>query len=190
MKTLRILLVAVGFFAMVAITPARAAGELVLKLEGISGDSIVSGHVGEIDVATVGFGVSQTGIREAGGRASARRSSLTTISVAKFIDKSSPNLFLACATGQHIPKGVLTFRKAGAAGAAPYEFLIITLSDVLISSYQVSSSEGAGAPAESLSLSYTKIEYKYVPIGSNGLTLPPITVTFDVFTNKEFTLAQ
>jgi type VI secretion system secreted protein Hcp len=183
MKTLRILLLAVGFLTTVAVTPARAAGELVLKLDGIPGDSIVPGHVGEIDVATVSFGVSQTGIREAGGRASARRSSLTTIAIVKFIDKSSPKLFLACATGQHIPTAVLTFRDVQA-GANPFEFLIVTLSDVLISSYSVGS--GGDRPTESLNLSYSKIEYKYIGRMENGLPLPPVTVTFDLLKNKEF----
>jgi type VI secretion system secreted protein Hcp len=169
-----------------AVTPAQAAGELLLKLDGIFGDSVVAGHENEIEVLSVSFGVSQTGIREAGGRASARRSSLSTINISKFIDKASPKLFLACATGQHIPSGVLTFRQV-AAGVPPYEFLTITLTDVLVSSYQVSS--GGDVPTESVSFSYTKIEYKYVPRQPNGQLLPPILVTFDVLKNKELTLA-
>jgi type VI secretion system secreted protein Hcp len=182
MKTLRILLVAIGFLTTVAVAPA--AGQLLLKLDAIPGDSIVPGHNGEIDLATISFGVDQTGIREAGGKASARRSSFSTFSVVKLIDKASPKLFLACATGQHIPTGVLTFRTV-IAGDTPYEYLTITLSDVFISSYSVSS--GGDRPTESISLSFTKIEYKYVGLDASGQPLPPVKVTFDVFRNKEFT---
>jgi type VI secretion system secreted protein Hcp len=186
MKTLRILLLAVGFLTTVAVTPARAVGELVLKLDGIPGDSIVTGHVGEIDVFSVSFGASQTGIREAGGRASARRSSLSPFEVTKKADKASPKLFLACATGQHIPVAVLTFRDSQV-GAAPYEYLTITLSDVIISSYQVSS--GGDFPSESVSMSYSKVEYKYVG-KLNGQLQPAVTVTFDVVKNREFPPGQ
>jgi type VI secretion system secreted protein Hcp len=184
MKTLRILLLAVGFLTMVVVTPAT--GAIYMKLEGIPGDVTASGHENEIELLTVQFGVSQTGLREAGGKASARRSSLSTISIIKSLDKASPKLFLACATGQHIDSAVLTL--AQPLNGALYEFLKITLTDVFISSYQVSS--GGDLPTESVSFSYSKIEYKYFPKTPGGQILPPITVTFDVLKNKEFTLAQ
>jgi type VI secretion system secreted protein Hcp len=188
MKTLRTLFVAVGFLIAVAITPAHASSELVLKVEGLPGDSQVAGHVNEIDVLSISFGASQTGIREAGGKASPRRSSLSTFSIQKKADKASPKLFLACATGQYIPTAVLTFRDIEA-GTAPHEYLTITLSDVFISSYQVSDSSGGDLAYESVSISFSKIEYKYVGRQPNGQPLPPVVVTFDVVKNKELTAA-
>ena len=185
MKTLRTLFVAVVILTAVAITPAHATTELLLKLEGIPGDSSVPGHVNEIDVSSVSFGASQTGIREAGGKASARRSSLTTFAMTKNVDKASPKLFLFCATGQQIPKAVLTFR---AVGETPLEYLTITLSDVFISSYQVGASSGSDLATESISISYSKIEYKYVAQLPNGQLAPPVIVTFDVVNNRELTL--
>ena len=185
MKTLRILLVAVGLLAAAAVTSAQTAGQLVLKLDGIPGDSSVAGHLNEIDLSSVSFGANQTGIREAGGKASPRRSSLTPFTVTKEIDKASPKLFLACATGQHIPSAVLTFREVES-GVPPYEYLTITLSDVFISSYQVAS--GGDIPTEAISISFSKIEYKYVGRLPNGQLLAPVIVTFDVLKNKE--LAQ
>jgi type VI secretion system secreted protein Hcp len=187
MKTLRTLCVAVGILSAVALTPAQAESELVLKVDGIPGDSAAPGHLNEIDVSAVAFGASQTGIREAGGKASARRSSLTPFSITKKVDKASPKLFLACATGQHIQSAVLTFRDVEA-GTAPYEYLTITLTDVLISSYQLGGNAGGDLPLESISISYSKIEYKYVGRQPNGQLLPPVIVTFDVLKNKE--LAQ
>ena len=188
MKTLRTLFVAVGILTAVAITPAHAISELVLKVEGIPGDSIVQGHIDEIDVSSVSFGASQTGIREAGGKASARRSSLTTFAITKKVDKASPKLFLFCATGQHIQTAVLTFRNV-VGGAAAHEYLTITLSDVFISSYQVGGSAGDDQPLESISISYSKIEYKYVARLPSGQLAPPVIVTFDVVKNKELILA-
>jgi type VI secretion system secreted protein Hcp len=57
------------------------------------------------------------------------------------------------------------------------------LTDVFISSYQVSS--GGDFPSESVSISYSKIEYKYVGKLPNNQLLPPVIVTFDVVKNKE-----
>ena len=183
MKTLRTLFVAVGILIAVAITPAHPATELVLKVEGIPGDSSIEGHVNEIDVSSVSFGASQTGIREAGGKASARRSSLTTFAITKTVDKASPKLFLFCATGQPIPTAVLTFRDVQ--DGAALEYLTITLSDVFISSYQVGASAGSDLATESISISYSKIEYKYVAQLPNGQLAPPVIVTFDVINNRE-----
>ena len=67
----------------------------------------------------------------------------------KYVDKASPKLFGACATGQHIPKGVLTYRKAGVK-EGQVEYFKIMLSDLLVSSYQQSATgSGHTLPHES-----------------------------------------
>lgn len=188
MKPFRSLLLAVGIMIAAGPISAYAIGQLVLKIDGIPGDSEVSGHVGEIDVESVSFGVSQTGVREAGGKGSARRSSLSPITITKLIDASSPKLFLACATGSHISKAVLTFRQVAQAGTPAFEYLTITLTDVLISGYSVGS--GGDIPSESVSISYTKIEYRYTGRDSSGQALPPVTVSFDVVRNKQLAFPE
>lgn len=185
MKTSRFLLLAVSILMAAGLASANAAGELFLKLDNVLGESREPGHVGEIDVLSFSFGASQTGVREAGGRASARRSSLSPIAIVKQVDKSSPKLFLACATGVHFKDAVLTISTGG---DKPFEYLVITMSDVLISSYQVGTSEGAGPATESISFSYSKIEYRYIPRNDAGEPLQPVVVTFDVLKNKEFAL--
>lgn len=42
--------------------------------------------------------------------------------------------------------------------------LVIKLQDCIVSSYQISASDGSGIPMQSLSLNFTKIEYKTVPM--------------------------
>lgn len=178
--TLTLLLAAIGFLTTLPKTSAQSQPGIVLKLDGIPGDSQVANHQQEIDLSSLQFGVSQTGIREAGGKASARRSSLSTITVTKQADKASPKLFLACATGAHIDQAVLTFIEST---PTPLEYLTITLSDVFISSYSVSS--GGDRPSEAASLSFSKIEYRYVGRDPMGQPLPPVVVVFDVAKNKQ-----
>jgi type VI secretion system secreted protein Hcp len=187
MKSLRLLSCAIAIFMAAGLTPAHAVGELFLKIDNLLGESEEPGHVGEIEVLSFSFGASQTGIREAGGRASARRSSLSPIVFVKKVDKASPKLFLACAMGSHIKDAVLTVRTGD---DKRHEYLVITLSDVLISSYQLGAVDDGGLATESISFSYSKIEYKYIGRNAAGQPLQPVVVSFDVLKNKELPLAQ
>jgi len=103
-----------------------------LKIDGISGESTDDKHRGEIEVASFSWGVTQTSTRATGG-AGAGKATFQDFHFTKLSDKASPTLFQKCATGAHIKHAVLTARKAG---ENQQEFLKITLSDLLVSSYQ------------------------------------------------------
>ena len=61
---------------------------------------------------------------------------------------SSPELLLNCATGMHIPKAILTCRKAGQK-TEQQKFLVLTFTDLLISSYQTGGTDGGtGLPVD------------------------------------------
>ena len=77
----------------------------------------------------------------------------------KTVDKSSVQLFQACATGKHIPNVTFTARKKG---SGQQEYMIVKFSDVMVSSYQTGGSAGDPIPTESISLNYAKIEF-FVP---------------------------
>ena len=78
--------------------------------------------------------------------------------ITKPVDVASPKLFEATVKGTHIKSGRITLRKAG---RDPLR-LVIKLTDVLISSDQTEASPGKdSAPTETLSLNFTKIEFKY-----------------------------
>ena len=66
---------------------------------------------------------------------------------------------LACANGEHIKSAVLTCRKAGGKQEG---FNKITLSELLVSSYQTSGSgHGDLIPTDQITLNYSKIELEY-----------------------------
>jgi type VI secretion system secreted protein Hcp len=77
------------------------------------------------------------------------------LTVAKQYDKASPKLARLCASGQHIPSAQLTRCSDGACRS--YE-----LRDVVISSVAVVN-DGTGKATETLSLNFTKIEFKAAP---------------------------
>lgn len=156
------------FFATLAILfaliGARAASvDYFLKIDGIEGESTADGHKGEIEIQSFSWGVT----RSPGSSSPV----LVDISVAKGIDKSSTKLMEVCARGQHIPKAVLTCRKAGG-GADYYK---VTLENVLISSYQTGGSSSDVVPTDQISFNFTKIEFEYQPLdAAGGPSGPPV----------------
>ena len=149
-----------------------------LKIEGVPGESSDSKHKDWIDIQSYSFGATQTA--SSGGGGGAGKVKIQDLMITKTLDKSSPNLFLKCATGEHIKEVVITARKSG---GNQQEFLKWKLTDVMISSYQVNG-EG-GIPTEQISLNFAKIEFEYKPQKADGTLDAPITGGWDVKANKK-----
>jgi len=97
-------------------------------------------------------------------------------------NKASPKLMLACASGEHIKKATLTCRKAG---KEQQEFLKVTLSDLLVSSYQTGGSGHSDiVPTDQISLNYSKIEFEYKEQKADGTLGGATKAGWDVKANK------
>ena len=82
-----------------------------------------------------------------------------------YLDKASPVLLQRCATGEHIKEATITVRKAGS--KEPLEYLIIKLTDILVSNVS-SSGTGDASTSESVTLNYAKIVVEYKPQKADG----------------------
>ena len=160
------------------------AVDMFLKLDGIKGESQVKGHEDEIDVESFSWGLSQSGTLAGGGGAGAGKAQFQDFHFTKRMDKSSPVLFLGCATGEHIKSGILTARRGSAEHKDEQQFLKITLSDCLISSYQTGGSSGGDLPTDSFSLNYAKIEFSYTTQDPDGSAGETTTRGWDLKANK------
>ena len=142
------------------------SGDIFLKLDGIQGESADNKHKGEIDVESFHWGVSQPHSLGGGGGGGTGKATFNDLNVSTHVHKHSAGLQAACEGGKHIAKGVLVVRKAG---EKPQEYLKITLTDVLVSSYNLSDHAGGNElPSESFSLGYSKIEFEYSPQKADG----------------------
>src|SRR5262245_61264079 len=110
-----------------------AAVDYFLKIESIDGESQDAKHKGALQIETYSFGASQAGAHAAGGGGGAGKAQLQDFNFVMLANKASPKLFLACCNGEHIKKAVLTCRKAG---KEQQEYLKVTLTDLLVSSFQ------------------------------------------------------
>ena len=156
------------------------AVDVFLKLGDIKGESKDSKHAGEIDVLSWSWGVSQTGTMGAGGGGGAGKVNFNDLSFMHALDKASPVLMKSCATGDHIKEGTLVSRKAG---KGQQEYLIIKMSDILITSVQPSGS--SEHPMESVSMQFSKVAMEYKPQKDDGSLDAGVTFNYDIKQNKE-----
>ncbi|MCE5308067.1 MAG: type VI secretion system tube protein Hcp [Acidobacteriales bacterium] len=158
------------------------AVDYFLKIDGIPGESHDSKHKDEIDLLSWSWGESQTGTFSGGGGGGAGKVNMQDFHFVMKVNKATPKLILACASGEHIKKAVLICRKAG---KEQQEFLKYTFTDVLVSSYQTGgSSSGDEIPSEQVSLNYTKMETEYKMQKADGTLDGGIKAGWDLKANK------
>lgn len=158
-----------------------AAFDYFLKIDGIAGESTDSKHKGEIDVQSWSWGESQSG-SSGGGGGGAGKVQMQDLHVSTNMSKASPQLMLACASGQHLKSAVLTGRRGG---KASLEFLTFSLSDVLVSTYQTGGTE-AEPPVDSVSFNFAKIQIEYKQVQQGGKLGASAKAGWDVKQNKQF----
>ena len=159
-----------------------AAVDYFLKLDGIEGESHDSKHKNEIELESWSWGETQSGTGSHGGGGGAGKVSMQDIHFVMKINKASPKLMLACATGEHIKTATLVCRKAG---KEQQEFLTIKLSDLLVSSYQTGGSGGSDiVPIDQVSLNFAKIEVDYKPQKADGSLDSAVKAGYDLKANK------
>jgi type VI secretion system secreted protein Hcp len=153
-----------------------------LKIDGVAGESTDDKHKGEIDVESFSWGETNSGTSGHGGGGGAGKVSHQDLTVTKRIDKSSPVLFIACATGQHFKDALITARKAG---GTQQEYLKMKMEDVLVSSYQTSASGGGGLVYETVSFNFSKLEIAYKEQKPDGTLGGESKQKYDFAANKK-----
>jgi type VI secretion system secreted protein Hcp len=154
-----------------------------LLLDGIKGESNDAKHKGEIDVRSFSWGVSQTGAGHTGLGSGAGKAEFQDLSITKAVDKATPLLKLACASGKHITKGKLTVRKAG---ETPLEYLTIDLENILVSSYSLGGTAGGDIPNEVVTLNFAKMKSEYWTQTEKGAKGENSNFSWDVSANQKY----
>jgi len=149
----------------------------------VEGESTDDKHKGEIDVESWSWGVTQSGTSGHGAGAGAGKALPQDFHFVKKNDKASPVLMIGCTIGQHYKSAILTARKAG---GGQQEYLKITMEDAMVSSYQVSGSQGSGVvPTDQVSLNFSKIEISYKEQKADGSLGGEAKQKYDFAANKK-----
>ena len=134
---------------------------LDLNKGNIKGESKHDGHTDHIQLLSWSWGVSNSGSHSHGTGGGTGKANFQDFHFTMHVSKASPLLFLACATGQHIPEATLVVRKSGQIGGQQ-KFIIIKFHDLLISSYQSGGHDSVdGLPNEQISFNFSKMEFEY-----------------------------
>jgi type VI secretion system secreted protein Hcp len=159
------------------------AGDIFLKLTDVKGESTKEDHKDEIEIESFSWGESNPTSFAQGGGGGVGKVSIQDVHFTKAIDKASGNLAQFCANGKHLGEALFTFRKAGEKAQV---FLKVKLTDVMISSYQMSDSSGGSTlPHESVSLAYGKVQFEYFPQKKDGSMDSKVPFGWDIVTHKE-----
>jgi len=158
------------------------ASDIFAKIGDIKGESLDDKHKDEVEVLSWSWGVMQTGSMAHGGGGGEGKASFNDFNFAHHIDKASPVLLKACATGEHIKEATITVRKAG---KGQQEFLIIKMNDVIITSVNPSGAGDGAATAENVALQCSKVDLEYKPQKADGSLDAGLHFKYDIKGNKE-----
>lgn len=155
------------------------AADIFAKLGDIKGESLDSKHKDEIEVLSFSWGLTTRASAGPGAGAGSAKPAFNELSIVHKVDKASPSLMRACATGTHFPEATITQRKAG---KDQHEYLIIKMNDVLVSSV---TSGGGTDGSESVSFTFAKVAFEYKPMKPDGTLDTSIYFKYDLKANKE-----
>ena len=156
------------------------ASDIFAKLGDIKGESLDDKHKDEIEVLSWSWGVTNA-VTLAGTGAGQGKASFSDLVFSHKIDKASPVLMQACATGVHLKEATITHRKAG---KGQQEFLVIKMNDVIITAIMDADSRD-GESAETVSLAFAKIDVAYRPHKADGSLDAGVHFKYDLKANKE-----
>jgi type VI secretion system secreted protein Hcp len=156
------------------------AADIFAKLGDIKGESLDDKHKDEIEVLSWSWGITTAGIVGSGTGAALGRSGFKDLSFTHKIDKASPLLMKACATGVHLKEATITHRKAG---KGQQEFLVIKMNDVIVTA--MADSDSSAESVETVSLAFAKVNLEYKPQKPDGSLDAGIHFKYDLKANKE-----
>jgi len=156
------------------------AFDIYLKLDGIAGESTVTGHEKEIVVVSYEQGIDAAHVPPSGGGGGvAGKAVFSGVRFRKPLDKASIPIFLACASGKHLKSARFAFRRV----ATAVDFYKVTLDDVVVTHIVQRAGTGAQYPLsfdtlstgadetallEEASVAYTKIRWEYDSTDASG----------------------
>jgi type VI secretion system secreted protein Hcp len=156
------------------------AADIFAKLGDIKGESLDDKHKDEIEVLSYSWGVTNPGSMASGSGGGEGKATFQDLSFVHTVDKASPVLLQACATGTHLKDGTITFRKAG---KGQQEFQTFKFTDLLVTS--VSQGGNGDGLSENVSLAFAKVAIEYKPQKADGSLDAGVSFKYDIKGNKE-----
>jgi type VI secretion system secreted protein Hcp len=159
------------------------AVNICLKLDGVTGESMIQGHTDEIDILAWSWGMSQSGTTHMGSGGGSGKVSVQDLSFTKYVDNSTPTLIKFCCNGKHIDSGKLTIMKAG--GDSPVDYVTIEFQELIVTSVTSGGSGSDDRLTENVSLNFREFHYTYTKQSAEGSGSGNPDVKWDIALNAE-----
>jgi type VI secretion system secreted protein Hcp len=158
--------------------PTNPTSLFFLQIGAIPGDSISAAHPNTIDVLTWSVGADTTisPFNTGSGLSKSKPRDFTFIAR---MGSHSPLIHAAVAKGTRFAKATLWARRA----SSGFEYLVITLENVYVTSYALAPSDSDAAPLDVVRLDFGKITHAYKHQTPTGTIKPVVSTTFDYVNN-------
>lgn len=154
---------------------------IFLKSDDIKGEATDDKHKDEIKLTSCSFSAhNSSAYNNASKTVSKGQATMGDIAFTKETDKTSVELFKACASGK-VYKTMTIFFQTNVGDDKKIDFLAYELENVVVNSYNFAASSTAD---ESGSLTYAKIKQTYDVRDEKGESKGKVTGFFDVLLNK------
>jgi type VI secretion system secreted protein Hcp len=150
----------------------------------IDGESKVTGHIGEIELVSWSWGMTQEGTMHTSTGGGAGKVDVRDLTFTHYIDSASGTLMQKCCDGTHIDTADLTVRKAG--GTAAVEYLKIHLLGCIVAGVTTGGASSGDRLTENVTLNFAKFKVEYTPQDGKGAGGASSPVGWDIPANSAF----
>src|SRR5262249_1194774 len=147
----------------------------------LEGESKDKRYEKSIDVSGWAFGATQDASIHQGSGGGTGKVSIHDVQIVKAVDKSTPELLMACCKGTHFKEAKLIQRKAG---EKPMEYVILTMEDVLIAHTELGYKKTGATPTEAVTLHFAKFTLDYHEQRQDGGKSGKVTCKWDIPANQ------
>jgi type VI secretion system secreted protein Hcp len=154
-----------------------------LKLDGIDGEAQDSDYENQIELQSMSWGVQNNSSFRYGTGSGIGQGDTLDITCTKYTDKASVNLMQYCTTGKPIESGELTLLKM--TGDSKFAYLVSKLSNIVVTSWNISAVGDGNLPGEHFTLHFVKHETTYQPQSDTGDPSGSVSFSWDIQKNKQ-----
>jgi len=145
--------------------PLANADDIFVKIDGIKGESRIDRFEEMIQAVSWNWGLDQSASLALASRTGAKVT-VHKLTFTHRLDMATPRLMQFCATGRHLKEAFLYLRRPGKS-AAPY--VVIKLTDVVVSNVALVGGSSSEPTMEEVSLSFGKYQFSYQPEDEAGM---------------------
>ena len=133
--------------------------EMFLILDGIEGESLDQKYHGKIEIKNWEWHTKNNVRWDINQGGQSTKVDIQDIDLKKICDKASVTLYQCCVTGKHIKNGKIVCRKND--GDSKVEYLIVTLTDIMITKVDWMGDGQSPSLDENVSLSFAEFRLDY-----------------------------